>query len=110
MGRNCKGKTPGPCKHCGRRLAWQSRGLCNSCYEKPAVREQYPLEAPTGNRGSGIGLFRELGRPELPTAAPPGSPEKLAVLEERARRGLALHHDDDLNEGACKKGGVGLCR
>jgi hypothetical protein len=33
--------------------------------------------------------------PPLPTTAPPGSPEKLAVLEERTRRKQALFHPAD---------------
>jgi hypothetical protein len=33
--------------------------------------------------------------PDSPTSAPPGSPEKVAVLEARAARGEILWHPDD---------------
>lgn len=33
----------------------------------------------------------------LPTEAPPGSPEKVAILAERLRRGLPLWHPADAN-------------
>ena len=46
--------------------------------------------------------LRKLGDkplPPFPTAALPGTPEKVAILEERARRGFALWHPLDA-EGA----------
>jgi hypothetical protein len=36
--------------------------------------------------------------PPIPTAAPPGSLEKLEVLEQRAANGLALFHPYDARE------------
>jgi hypothetical protein len=36
-------KSATPCRHCHRsQAARKRRGLCNSCYERPGVREQYP--------------------------------------------------------------------
>jgi hypothetical protein len=56
------------------------------------VRELYPPKIKP-KLGSGIGAKGRL--PDRPTTAWPGSPEKVAVLEERARLGLALFHPDD---------------
>jgi hypothetical protein len=38
------------------------------------------------------------GTPLLPTRAPPGTPGKLAVLEERAEAGFELWHTDDATD------------
>lgn len=51
----------------------------------------YPSTSKFGRRGAGSCGY---ALPE-PTEALPGSPEKMAVLEERARRGLALWHPGD---------------
>jgi hypothetical protein len=58
------------------------------------VRELYPSTSKFARRG--VNDFN--GRAALaaePTTAVPGSPEKVAVLEERARLGLALWHPLD---------------
>jgi len=58
------------------------------------VREKYPSTSKFARRG--VGDFN--GRAALsarPTPAAPGSPEKVAVLEERARLGLSLWHPLD---------------
>ncbi len=82
------------CRHCQKVRANRPRGLCWSCYYKPGVREQYPSTSKFARRG--VSDFN--GRAALaaaPTSAPPGSPEKVAVLEERARLGLSLWHPLD---------------
>src|SRR5262245_64949454 len=82
------------CRHCGQARVNRPRGLCWSCYYKPGVRDLYPSTSKFARRG--VGDFN--GRAALaarPTDAPPGSPEKVAVLEERARLGLSLWHPHD---------------
>src|SRR5260370_26428526 len=77
------------CRHCQRVKSNRPRGLCWSCYYTPGVREAYPSTSKFARRG----VVDFNGRPAVaarPTGAPPGSPEKVAVLEERARLGLSL--------------------
>jgi hypothetical protein len=82
------------CRHCQRVPSNRPRGLCWSCYYTPGVRAKYPSTSKFARRG--VGDFN--GRARLaaqPTSASPGSPEKVAVLEERARLGLSLWHPLD---------------
>jgi hypothetical protein len=84
------------CRHCRLYGATRPRGLCWTCYYTPGLREGY---APEGDqrfsrRGNGTANLAPPVPPE-PTDALPGTPEKVAVLEERARLGLALWHPDD---------------
>ena len=82
------------CRHCQRVRSNRPRGLCWSCYYTPGVREKYPSTSKFARRG--VCDFN--GRPAVdarPTPAAPGSPEKVAVLEERARLGLSLWHPLD---------------
>lgn len=81
------------CRHCDRRPAARPRGLCWSCYYLPGVRHLYPSMSKFGRRGLGFAAERPL--PGTPTAAPPGSPEKIEVLMERAARGSELWHPHD---------------
>lgn len=80
------------CRHCDRNPANRCRGLCRDCFAIPEIRERYP---PRNQRGAGSLRFN---RPCRPTAAAPGSPEKIRVLIERASRGETLFHDDDGRE------------
>ena len=86
------------CHHCQRVKSNRPRGLCWSCYYSPGVREKFPSTSKFARRG--IGDFN--GRAELaePTAALPGSEEKVGVLEERARLGQALWHPLDARADA----------
>jgi hypothetical protein len=82
------------CRHCQRVRSNRPRGLCWSCYYTPGVRELYPSTSKFARRG--VDDFN--GQPPLPaqpTDALPGSPEKVAVLEERARLGVSLWHPLD---------------
>ena len=82
------------CRNCQRVQSNRPRGLCWSCYYKPGVREKYPSTSKYARRG--VSDFN--GRPAVaaqPTGAVPGTPEKVAVLEERARLGLSLWHPYD---------------
>src|SRR5206468_1886992 len=82
------------CRHCNRVKANRPRGLCWSCYYSPGVRERYPSTSKFARRG--VDDFN--GRaplPPCPTTALPGTPEKLAVLMQRARLKQALWHPQD---------------
>lgn len=81
------------CRHCSRDRANRSRGLCWACFERPAVRAKY---APARHRrGAAPDFYGRAPLPESPTDAAPGSPEKVAVMAERASRGRALFHPRD---------------
>lgn len=82
------------CRHCQRVRSSRPRGLCWACYYTPGVRELYPSTSKFARRG--IGNF--IGSPDRlprPTDAPPGSADKVAVLEQRALMGQALWHPHD---------------
>src|ERR1700757_973065 len=82
------------CRHCGRSRVNRPRGLCWSCYYTPGVREIFPSTSKFARRG--VGDFN--GRsapPPLPTAALPGTPEKVAILEQRAQGRQDLWHPQD---------------
>ncbi|CAN5517567.1 hypothetical protein BH11PLA2_BH11PLA2_09510 [soil metagenome] len=82
------------CRHCGRAKVNRPRGLCWSCYYTVGVKERYPSTSKFANRGIG-NVFRNAVLPPIPTTAAPGTPEKMAVLEMRARMGQALWHPLD---------------
>jgi hypothetical protein len=82
------------CQHCNAAPISRPRRLCWACYYTSGVRDLYPSTSKFGRRG--VGNFN--GSPPLPpfaTSALPGSPAKLAVLEERARLRLSLWHPGD---------------
>jgi hypothetical protein len=80
------------CRHCQVRPASKARGLCYRCYHTPGVIEQYPTTGASARQGIG---HRATALPTAPTAARPGSPEKVAVLAERAAASQHLHHPED---------------
>ncbi len=83
-----------PCRHCGRGAVNRPRGLCWSCYYTPGLRELYP----STSKFAAHGVRDFNGRaplPSQPTLALPGTPEKVRILEQRARRRQALWHPDD---------------
>ncbi len=82
------------CRHCRRAPQSRPRGLCWSCYYTPGVRERYPSTSKFGRRGHG-NFNGNAPPPAFPTQALPGSPEKILVLEERARMKQCLWHPDD---------------
>lgn len=83
------------CKHCRKRNGWKSRGLCWTCFRTPGVRDSYPPKGGEARRGSGVDCNGGYTLPPVPTLAQPGSPEKEAVLTERAAAGTSLWHPDD---------------
>ena len=85
------------CRHCLRAPVSRPRGLCWGCYYTPGVRERYPSTSKFGRRG--VGNFNgNAPLPAFPTQALPGTPEKVAVLEERARLKQCLWHPDDVTD------------
>lgn len=91
---------PERCRHCGRRkVHGKHRGLCSPCNKVPEIREQYPILVAKYIKKPDLIPDRDPRRlPEAPTEAPPGSPEKVAVLEARALSGYRLWHPQDLKE------------
>ena len=82
------------CRHCSKCKVNRPRGLCWSCYYTPGVKELYPSTSKYARRG--VGNFTgNAPLPDVPTTAAPGSPEKLAVLEQRAKARRALFHPCD---------------
>ena len=78
------------CRHCQKNKVNRPRGLCWSCTYKPGVKELYPTkETRYTRRGAGCGNPR--GALPVPTDILPG-PGKVALLEERASKGLSLFH------------------
>jgi hypothetical protein len=70
------------------------RGLCWSCYYRPGVRDRYPSTSKYAHRG----VQDYNGRSPVAaweTRAAPGTMEKVAVLEQRARMRLSLWHPKD---------------
>jgi hypothetical protein len=104
--RACVGKALAPssrprtvrCRHCQRVKQEKRRGLCYRCFDLPGVRDQYPSTSKYGNRAppdrTGAAPL-----PERPTIEVPGSPGKIAVMAERARRGEQLFRTDDADMG-----------
>jgi hypothetical protein len=82
------------CRHCNAHKANRPRGLCWTCYYTPGVREKFPSTSKFARRG--VNDFNgRVALPAAPTEAPPGSPEKVAILIERARLRQALWHPQD---------------
>ena len=82
------------CRHCGKGKVNRPRGLCWTCYYTDGVKDMYPSTSKYARRGVGNFNGNALAPPE-PTTAPPGTPEKMAVLEQRAKLKQALWHPMD---------------
>jgi hypothetical protein len=82
------------CKHCEKSKVNRPRGLSWSCYYTPGVKDMYPSTSKYARRGVGnfTGNAPVAARP---TCYAPGTPEKMAVLEERAKNKQALWHPFD---------------
>ena len=84
----------GNCRHCQAFRRSLKRGLCWTCYRDTSVREMYPSRVRQGVRdfnGANVPI-------PAPTSAPPGSPKKVAVLEQRALEGQQLFSPMDARE------------
>jgi hypothetical protein len=82
------------CRNCGvRRALHGHRGLCQPCHTNKAIRELHP------KNGTRAGLEDDRNTtpplPGAPTAALPGTPEKVAVLAERVAHWLNPWHPKD---------------
>lgn len=82
------------CRHCSKVKINRPRGLCWSCYYTPGVKALHPSTSKYAQRGVG-NITGNRPLPKVPTDAEPGSEEKIAVLEERAKRGECLFHPRD---------------
>ena len=83
------------CRHCYEKSASRPSGLCWHCYYTPSVRARYPSTSKFARRG--VGDFNGKAKlPSCPTHATPGSAEKIAILEERARMKVSLWHPHDV--------------
>ncbi len=82
------------CKHCRRAKVNRPRGLCWGCYYTPGVKDLFPSTSKYARRGEGNFTGNAPVAPE-PTPAPPGSAEKMAVLEMRVKLKQALWHPAD---------------
>jgi hypothetical protein len=82
------------CRHCQHAVISRPRQLCWSCYYAPGVRDRYPSTSKFGRRGVG-NFFGKAPLPPFPTTARPGSPEKVALLEQRAQQRQQLFHPHD---------------
>lgn len=89
------------CKHCSKAKVNRPRGLCWGCYYTPGVKDLYPSTSKYARRGVGNGN----GNAPLPepTTAVPGTPEKMAVLELRAKLRQALWHPLDAGAGRAEE-------
>lgn len=82
------------CRHCAKANVNRPRGLCWACYYTSGVKEQYPSESKYAKRG--VGNFSGVAPlPSFPCFCAPGTPEKLAVLEERAKKKQQVFHPAD---------------
>jgi hypothetical protein len=82
------------CNHCGEVRLWSSRGLCWRCHRDPRVREAFADPAPSATDNDACDFYGR-GKPTTPTAALPGSPEKIEVLTQRAQSREAMFHPED---------------
>jgi hypothetical protein len=82
------------CRHCSKSRVNRPRGLCWTCYYTPGIKELYPSTSKFARRGVGNFTGNAPLAP-VPTTAVPGTPEKLAVLEHRAKMKLAIFHPAD---------------
>jgi hypothetical protein len=82
------------CRHCQNAPVSRPRKLCWNCYYTPAVRALYPSTSKFGRRGPG-NFYGLAPMPPFPTQAMPGSPEKIALLTQRAQQRQQLFHPAD---------------
>jgi hypothetical protein len=82
------------CRHCQQANISRPRRLCWSCYYTPGIRDLYPTTSKFGRRGPG-NFFGQAPMPPFPTSAMPGTPEKIALLMQRAQQRQQLFHPLD---------------
>ena len=82
------------CRHCRCRPVCRPRGLCWRCFYTPAIRRLYPITSKFA-RGSILDFYGLPISAFTATNALPGTPEKIAVLAQRAELRQSLWHPDD---------------
>jgi hypothetical protein len=82
-------------RHCVRRKVHRPRGLCWDCFYTPEVRALYPPAHSKYNRRGVGNIAGAAPLPEAPTTAAPGTPEKIAVMRDRAELKRAVFHPAD---------------
>lgn len=82
------------CRHCQAKPVNRPRGLCWVCYYTAGVRDRYPPTGIQGVRGVSGGNVR-VSPASFPTAALPGTAEKVDVMAIRARLKQDLWHPED---------------
>jgi hypothetical protein len=82
------------CKNCRRLPVNRPRGLCWGCWHKPEVLARFPITSKFCPQVPTLGNSQKLPA-DQPTTSRPGTLTKVAVLEFRASRGLALWHPGD---------------
>ena len=81
---------PSVCRHCKVRAATRPRGLCYTCHNDRAVREQYPIsEQAQKFRGHGVPDFEGEGA-EPSGQLPTDHDQRVAELASRAAAGQRL--------------------
>ena len=86
-----------PCIHCGIYRSSRPRKLCRKCHQDPAIRQQYTPVSPHGCRMPRYmcRAATRLPSPDSPTAAVPGTADKIRVLAERIAARVELWRRDD---------------
>jgi hypothetical protein len=81
------------CRNCGNK-ANRPRGLCSPCYESREIRARFPSVSPCAYV-CGTEFLGRVPLAEEPTAANPGTEEKIRVMTERVRNRQAVFHPQD---------------
>lgn len=82
------------CRHCNVKEVNRPRGLCYPCYRDHGIRDLYPSTSKFAPRDA-FKDFNGKGKQPKPTAALPGTPEKMAELEARVAGRFRLHSPQD---------------
>lgn len=92
------GVTPLVCRHCKVNKANRPRQMCWTCYYTPGVKELYTSQCKYTRRGRGL---QAGGLPLDTLICPhlPGTVEKVAFMEDRARREVQVFHPKDAKYG-----------
>lgn len=83
------------CRHCNQKKANRPRDLCWACYYTPGIRDLYPPTSKFARRSDRGNTNSDSPLPAEPTAAPPGSKDKMRVMVARVIRGESLFHPAD---------------
>lgn len=83
------------CKHCRGRTVSRPWGLCRACYSEPGLRQRHSAVDLCHGTREVLDRCGGYDLPRKPSAARPGTPEKIDVLAERARAGVMLFHPGD---------------